>query len=518
MKKIYSLILTVSLFFGSTSFAKNIDFVANNYKTEFTAAYQANPNIPRGLLEAISFNMTHFNHITHQSGEMGSCIGIPKTYGVMGLTLNGENYFRNNLNLVSDLSNIPANDIINSPAQNIMAFANAFTATKNQLGITSNKVEDQISVLQTLSELPNDNLQNNFAMNTYLYGLLQFLDDDDNSGMYGFPNYSIDFEKVFGFDSYKVLASPLVTVSKEGVSSTSTNYKVANANSTMSSDYAPAIWNPAGTCNQSSRSGTAVTAITIHDVEGTYSGCISWFQNCNSSVSAHYVIRSSDGQVTQMVLESGKAWHVGSENPYTIGYEHEGYRNQTGWYTSAMYNASANLSRDICNSGYGISPLRTYNGPSCNDICTLGSCVRIKGHQHFPNQTHNDPGPNWDWYLYYNLINNAPSINTITTATGTIYDIGGASANYNNDERTVNLIAPTGATTVTVTFSAFDLEANWDYLYLYDGANTSAPLIGRYTSTNSPGTVTANSGKLLLDFRSDCATTSPGFAASWTCN
>ena len=60
-----------------------------------------------------------------------------------------------------------------------------------------------------------------------------------------------------------------------------------------------------------------------------------------------------------MVLESDKAWHVGNANPYAIGLEHEGYRDQDGWYTNAMYTSSANLVKDICNSGYGISPLRT---------------------------------------------------------------------------------------------------------------------------------------------------------------
>ena len=50
-----------------------------------------------------------------------------------------------------------------------------------------------------------------------------------------------------------------------------------------------------------------------------------------------------DGQVTQMVCESDKAWHVGTENPYTIGLEHEGKADYEGWYTEAMYQASSNV-------------------------------------------------------------------------------------------------------------------------------------------------------------------------------
>ena len=135
----------------------------------------------------------------------------------------------------------------------------------------------------------------------------------------------------------------------------------------------------------------AITAVVIHDTEETYAMTMSIFQDCSRQVSAHYVVRSSDGQITQMVLEKDKAWHVGTENGYTIGIEHEGYVAQTTWYTPAMYQSSANLVKDICNSGYGINPLRCYYGVSCNGSCVLTSCITIKGHQHYPNQTHDDP-------------------------------------------------------------------------------------------------------------------------------
>ncbi|MEW6470636.1 MAG: peptidoglycan recognition family protein, partial [Bacteroidota bacterium] len=167
------------------------------------------------------------------------------------------------------------------------------------------------------------------------------------------------------------------------------------------------MWNPAASCNYSSRS-QSISAVTVHTTQGSYAGTISWFKNCSAGVSAHYVLRSSDGQVTQMVLESKKAWHVGSENGYTIGLEHEGYISQSSWYTTAMYQSSANLVKDICNSGYGINPTTCWNGASCNGTCLLSSTYRIKGHQHYPNQSHTDPGQYWNWGTYYNLINGGP--------------------------------------------------------------------------------------------------------------
>ena len=68
---------------------------ANLYQQEFANAYNQYPDVPKGLLEAVSFTMTRFHHI---QSPAGSCVGLPKTYGVMGLTLDGQNYFRNNLN------------------------------------------------------------------------------------------------------------------------------------------------------------------------------------------------------------------------------------------------------------------------------------------------------------------------------------------------------------------------------------------------------------------------------------
>jgi hypothetical protein len=76
--------------------------------------------------------------------------------------------------------------------------------------------------------------------------------------------------------------------------------------------YTGAIWKAASSSNYSSgRSGYSVKYVVIHDVEGSYSGAISWFQNSAAQASAHYVIRSSDGQITQMVDESNTAWHDG---------------------------------------------------------------------------------------------------------------------------------------------------------------------------------------------------------------
>src|SRR5690606_16925668 len=169
------------------------------------------------------------------------------------------------------------------------------------------------------------------------------LNDKKAAANYNFTALGIDAAAFFGEENYALHSSSQIYISPQAVY----NEQGDTLALPKSADYAPALLVPAASCNYGSRNGVAVSAVTIHTVQGTYAGCISWFQNCAASVSAHYVIRSSDGQITQMVSESDRAFHVGSENPYTIGFEHEGYVNNPAWYTQAMYQSSANLVQDI---------------------------------------------------------------------------------------------------------------------------------------------------------------------------
>lgn len=487
--------------------------VTNAYQTYFDQAYQQFPQVPRGMLEAVSFSQTRFKHIT--TDEQLSCFGLPQALGVMGLTENGQGYFRNNMKTVSRLSGYSLSEIKNSPKKNILAYASAYSFLKDSLGI-NNDIHKQDLILIYLSELPWDhNTGNQFALSSYLYQVYSFLDQTENQTYYQFPNYQLDMAEVFGEENYKVLSSSYVTMTENGIfNEDHVHFQSQN----RSTEYAPALWVATPTCNYSSRSGTAISAVTVHTIQGSYAGAISWAQNCSSNVSYHYVERSSDGQVTQMVLEADKAWHVGNENPYTIGIEHEGYVSDASWYTQAMYESSADLVRDITNSGYGINPLRTYYGVATSGVNVLGGCTKIKGHQHYPNNTHTDPGINWDWEKYYKLINNSPTVTTYTAATGSLYDSGGASANYTDDERYLYLIEPTSASNVTINFDVFDLEEDWDYMYIYDGSTTDDALIGVYTGSTDPGTISSSGGALLLEFRSDCSTNNAGWEINWVSN
>jgi len=484
---------------------------------DFQSAYNSNPLLPSGLLESVAWNNTR---VTHLSNQAESCSGLPQAYGVMGLHDDGHDYFVENGREIARLSGISVANQKADANQQILAFARAYTVLMNNEilnGLNQTDVNSIYHVLKQMSEIPSKGIVNHLAQDMQVYSVFSFMNDIEKAQEFNFSVHTIEMEKVFGLENFSVLSSAKINFTEtEILSENNIKYLPIIDESTRSLEFGPAIWNPSPSCNYSSRSGTAISAITIHTVQGSYAGAISWAQNCSSNVSYHYVIRSSDGQVTQMVLEADKAWHVGTENPYAIGYEHEGYVDNPAWYTDEMYNSSSELSRDVVNSGYGIPPLRTYYGVSSLGQNTLGACTRIKGHQHFPNQTHTDPGINWDWERYYRLVNNNTPITTISDVSGTFFDTGGPTGDYQDDERQMWLFQPPGALTVTIDFSLFNIEQDWDYLFIYDGDTIGAPLIGVYTGTNSPGSVTSSGGSLFVEFRSDCATMASGWNAAFT--
>ena len=542
MKTTRIILLFVTLFNFSFSFSqvsiheKKIELDVNttllsqylSSKPSFDAAYKAFPEVPKGILEAVSYHYTHFRHITISTAE--SCTGMPRVYGVMGLTLDGKNYFRNNLLTIANLSGYKPEDMIENSAINVKAFASAFSTIKNQLNITSNKPEEMLKVLMALSELnvSNETAINDYTMNLYLFEILSFLNNPTYQDEFGFPEYNIDLKAVFGENNLKIYNSPKVSISDGKVMGNNGHFYSPTNIKTACPDYnfSNCLW-VASPNHYTGWNGHTVSAIAIHTVQGSYTSCINWFQNTSANASTHYVVASNSsnaGKVTQMVDESNAAWHVASENYYAIGYEHEGYVDDVSWYTATMYQTSATLTKDVC-VGNNINPLRMFYRDTLDAGTALdyglhnlgaeGSCVKIKGHQHFPSQTHTDPGPNWYWDYYFKLVNDNPTITTLTTTTGSFYDSGGASAVYGDDERKVWTIQPAGATSVTLTFSSFSLEADYDFMYIYDGATIWSPKIGRYNTT-SPGTVTSSGGALTIEFRSDCLTTADGWAANWT--
>jgi len=152
--------------------------------------------------------------------------------------------------------------------------------------------------------------------------------------------------------------------------------------------YPPLQWYPASPDNYTvGRGGTAIRYIVIHSTDGRYGGTLSWFRDPASHLSSHYVIRASDGEITQAVPEADTAFHARGFNQQSIGIEHEFDPSAGIAYSDAEYRSSATLVCAIARR-YGIPTDRAH----------------VIGHSEVPNTDHSDPGPTWNWTYYMGLV------------------------------------------------------------------------------------------------------------------
>lgn len=112
-----------------------------------------------------------------------------------------------------------------------------------------------------------------------------------------------------------------------------------------------------------------------------------------------------------------------------------------------------------------------------------------------------------------------------SSLTYTLSDDGGpagpTSTGYGNSvDRTITLTPSDNTRKLQLNFSQLDLETTYDYLYIYDGPNTSAPLLATLNGTTLPSTITAEnaSGQLTIRWTTDISNvgTWGGFLATIT--
>lgn len=187
-------------------------------------------------------------------------------------------------------------------------------------------------------------------------------------------------------------------------------------------DYPGATWNPADATNQTT-SNRPITYplqyIIIHVTEGTFAGAVGWFKNATSDVSAHYVVRSSDGFIYQMVRNKDIAWHAGNSpvNARSIGIEHEAITtgsNPTSWFTDAMYRSSADLTRWLTTT-YGIPRTHDPNQTPTTDVTQIAP--GLLGHKQVRVGGTSCPSIYWDWDYYMSLVNRGATYDSDTMPT-----------------------------------------------------------------------------------------------------
>ncbi|MBD0259369.1 MAG: fibronectin type III domain-containing protein, partial [Cytophagales bacterium] len=121
------------------------------------------------------------------------------------------------------------------------------------------------------------------------------------------------------------------------------------------------------------------------------------------------------------------------------------------------------------------------------------------------------------------VINHNMRDGTIAACQGTYSDpngTGGYYANYSANQNHTQTIAPgTPGGRVQLTFTELALETDYDFLYIYDGPDRSAPLLAKLTGFVSPGTIAATSpsGQLTLHLVTDQTNHYGGWTATISC-
>ncbi len=170
-----------------------------------------------------------------------------------------------------------------------------------------------------------------------------------------------------------------------------------------SADYAAALWRPSPNFN-ARPAGTQVSMVVIHSCEGGYAGCWGYLRQSSANASAHYVVKEDGAEITQLVRESDRAWHVAaayrcslndnvdcakngvSTNHFSVGIEHAGYAKQASWPASQI-EASAKLTCDIT-----------------RDHRIVRDRNHIVSHGRLQPETRTDPGANWPWAQYIDRV------------------------------------------------------------------------------------------------------------------
>lgn len=105
----------------------------------------------------------------------------------------------------------------------------------------------------------------------------------------------------------------------------------------------------------------------------------------------------------------------------------------------------------------------------------------------------------------------------VTECKGRLFDNGGPGANYSHNANITFTICVNQPAPITISFLAFCVEAGFDSLRIFDGPNINSPQLGPTLTGNSiPSPVTAMSGCMTLNFRSDANVACFGWIADWT--
>ncbi|MCC6337032.1 MAG: N-acetylmuramoyl-L-alanine amidase [Myxococcales bacterium] len=324
-------------------------------------------NVPPALLKALSYSLTRYEMVDSE----GDFEGAAPTFGLMALSGQA-------LTDGARLANVTEEDAKREPSANVRAAAAWLDAQAKAQGIERTQLTAWTGVIGAYANIEAPEARVSFVKGE-VYSALRL----------GVGKQTLDLE---------------ATGQQQALEAEIGEYAEVTQALSRAPDYGGAVWRPSP--NYSTRAnGLRPQLVVIHTCEGAYSGCWGWLSNTAAQASAHYVVNTTGTEVSQLVREADKAWHVAANyscslnssvkcnlnginvNNFSVGIEHAGYASQASW-NGGQIDASARLTCDITKS-WGIPRDRQH----------------IVGHGQLQPYNRTDPGRNWPWSSYIQKVN-----------------------------------------------------------------------------------------------------------------
>ena len=374
-------------------------------------------DVPADVLKGVAFAETRWAHLTWPARETASpCNGMPRPFGIMSLWDN--EWFGHSLVEAAALIGEPVEVLKSDVFQNIRGAAALLKKRRDELplpeGTTRRDVEGWRNAIISYCGIPQSELAQQHALDVYAH-----INRGYHQHGIEFPGRPVNLEPIRE-EVRRIRAEAARGGQKAGkqeVGKARGKVEPAGEGEALfvpasQPDYPLAIWRPAYPGHWYT-TGVGRYFVVIHDMEGYYLSTISYFQRETTQASAHYCVNgvtdyvgdAPPGEITQMVEERYWAWHARCWNPYMLGIEHEGLENDPAWYTEAQYQASALLTRYLCDK-YGIPKDRNHiiaHGEHLNAAWRTWMAANWPEIDATCNN-HYDPGPNWDWPHYMALV------------------------------------------------------------------------------------------------------------------
>jgi hypothetical protein len=367
-------------------------------RPEIVAAFDAAGNefgVPSAILKGIAFAETRWEHLLWADGDTAACTGLPRAYGIMALR--NDSFFGRSLvtgaELIGETPEIVRRDLLQNVRAASAYLRNLYAQNPLPEGTSPGTLESWQNAIALYSGIPQPEL----------------------AAQHG---YEVFARLQRGYDDFGIHLDPC-TIDMQTVHATAARaYRDAASvpglrKTTDQPDYPLAHWAPAYPGHWYT-TGYQKNFVVIHDMEGYYLSVISYFQQSSTNASIHYDVNgmqdfpsdSPAGDITQQVEEQYWAWHAICLNRYSFGIEHEGFVSNPAWWTPEMYQASAQLVRYLCMKN--AIPMDRNHIIGHNEYLN-SSWVSWAVSQGYPAEfgtcnSHTDPGVNWDWPFFMQLI------------------------------------------------------------------------------------------------------------------